>query len=59
MCGNPPIASKSREEPSKSLGEILKPYGLKEDYVRRLLRAAYLAPEIKSAIFQGTQPAGM
>ncbi|WAC20906.1 recombinase family protein [Luteolibacter sp. SL250] len=50
---------KLREEPSKSLGEILKPYGLKEDYVRRLLRAAYLAPEIKTAIFQGTQPPGL
>jgi hypothetical protein len=25
--------------------------------VRRLINAAYLAPEIKRAIFQGTQPA--
>lgn len=50
---------KLREEPSRSLGEILKPYRLKEEYVRRLLRASYLAPEIKSSIFQGTQPPGL
>jgi len=50
---------KLRENPSKSLGEILMSYGLNEEYVRRLLRASYLAPEIKSSIFQGTQPPGL
>ena len=50
---------KLRENPSKSLSEIVKSYGLKEEYVRRLLRASYLAPEIKSSIFQGTQPPGL
>ncbi len=50
---------KLRENPSRSLGEILKSYALKEEYVRRLLRASYLAPEIKSSILQGTQPPGL
>lgn len=50
---------KLRENSSRSLCEVLKPYGMKEDYVRRVLRASYLAPEIKSSILQGTQPLGL
>lgn len=42
--------------PEKSLQEITEVHGVKPTYVRRLLNAAYLAPEIKRAIFQGTQP---
>jgi len=47
------------ENPSKSLTEIMKPYSVSTNYVRRLLNAAYLAPDIKRAIFQGTQPQGL
>jgi len=42
--------------PSKSMSEVMKPYNVSPNYVRRLLNAAYLSPEIKKAIFQGTQP---
>jgi len=42
--------------PEKSLQEITQKHGVKPAYVRRLLNAAYLAPAIKKAIFQGTQP---
>ncbi len=44
------------DSPTKSMSEIMKPYDVNPNYVRRLLNAAYLAPEIKKAIFQGTQP---
>ena len=44
------------ENPTKSLAEIMKQYSVNSNYVRRILNAAYLAPEIKKAIFQGTQP---
>jgi len=47
------------ENPTKSLAEIMKPYKVKPNYVRRLINAAYLAPEIKRAIFKGTQPSGL
>lgn len=43
--------------PDKSLQDITERHGIKPAYVRRLLNAAYLAPTIKRAIFQGTQPA--
>src|SRR5690606_17136383 len=42
--------------PEKSLREITAEYGANSGYVRRLLNAAYLAPAIKRAVFQGTQP---
>jgi len=44
------------DSPTKSLTEIMRPHKVKPNYVRRLINAAYLAPEIKRAIFQGTQP---
>ena len=47
------------ENPTRSLAEIMKPYKVKPNYVRRLINAAYLAPEIKRAIFKGTQPSGL
>ena len=47
------------ENSTKSLAEIMKPYKVKPNYVRRLINAAYLAPEIKRAIFKGTQPSGL
>ena len=50
---------KLRDNPSKSLEAVLKPYGLKTEYVRRQLQAAYLAPEIKTRIFQGDHPRGL
>jgi site-specific DNA recombinase len=49
--------SELSQYPEKSLQEITEAHGVKAFYVRRLLNAAYLAPEIKRAIFQGTQPA--
>lgn len=48
--------SKLAESPESSLAELLKPYRIKTEYVRRLLNLAYLAPEIKRAIMQGSQP---
>lgn len=45
------------KHPDKSLQDITEQHGIKPAYVRRLLNAAYLAPAIKRAIFQGTQPA--
>ena len=47
------------ENPTKSLAEIMKPYKVKPNYVRRLINAAYLAPEIKRSIFKGIQPPGL
>ena len=44
------------DHPTKSLAEIIKSYKVSYNYVLRILNAAYLAPEIKKAIFQGTQP---
>ncbi|MBB08534.1 MAG: hypothetical protein CMN03_09755 [Roseibacillus sp.] len=35
---------------------ILKPRGIRPRYVSKVLNAAYLAPAIKRAILQGTQP---
>ncbi|MCW1924268.1 recombinase family protein [Luteolibacter arcticus] len=49
--------SELAQHPEKSLQEVTERYGVKPTYVRRLLNAAYLAPAIKKAIFQGTQPA--
>lgn len=45
-----------QKHPSKSLTEMLLPHGVQPAYIRRLINAAYLAPVIKRAIFQGTQP---
>lgn len=45
--------------PGKSLNEVVKAFGVQPRHVRRTLNAAYLAPEIKRAIFQGTQPPGL
>ena len=42
---------------TQSLVEILQPHGVQPSYIRRLLNAAYLAPDIKRSVFQGTQPA--
>ena len=36
--------------------EIAQRYGLSEAHVRRLLRFAYLAPEIVEAVAEGRQP---
>ena len=37
-------------------GEVVEPHGVCAIYARRLINAAFLGPEIKLAIFQGTQP---
>lgn len=42
---------------ANGLQKITAEYGVKPRYIRRLLNAAYLAPAIKRAIFQGTLPA--
>ncbi len=44
-------------QPETSLEKITAEYGIQPRYIRRLLNAAYLAPAIKRAIFQGIQPA--
>ena len=49
--------SQLQKQPGKSLADVVEPHGVSANYVRRLINAAYLAPEIKRAIFQGTQPA--
>jgi site-specific DNA recombinase len=46
-----------QKHPSKPLNEVTRKFNTAPAYVRRLLNAAYLAPAIKRAIFQGTQPA--
>jgi hypothetical protein len=48
--------SQLQKDPSKCLGEVVEPHGVSANYARRLINAAYLAPEIKRAVFQGTQP---
>ena len=48
--------SELQRQPTKCLGEVVEPHGVSANYARRLINAAYLAPEIKQAIFQGTQP---
>ncbi|HEX7262531.1 MAG TPA: recombinase family protein [Luteolibacter sp.] len=44
------------KDPAATLHDLLRTRDLQSNYVRRLLNAAYLAPAIKQAIFQGTQP---
>ncbi|MFT4177039.1 MAG: recombinase family protein [Luteolibacter sp.] len=44
------------KNPSASLQEVTRKLGVEPAYVRRLINAAYLAPAIKRAVFQGTQP---
>ena len=39
--------------------EIAQRHGLSEPHVRRLLRLAYLAPDIVEAIVEGRQPRGL
>lgn len=46
-----------QKNPSKPLNEVTRKFSTEPAYVRRLLNAAYLAPPIKRAIFQGNQPA--
>lgn len=41
---------------SRSLNEVLLPYGVQPTYVRRLLNAAYLAPAIKRASSKAHNP---
>jgi hypothetical protein len=43
----------------KSRVEIARQFQLNDAYVRRLLRFAYLAPDIVEAIVQGHQPRSM
>lgn len=45
-----------QKNPSAPLQEVTRKLGVEPAYIRRLLNAAYLAPEIKRAVFQGTQP---
>lgn len=44
------------QNPTQSMTALMRPYKVQSNYIRRLINAAYLAPEIKRAIFQGTQP---
>jgi len=51
--------AKLLENSNATLAGVLKPYGLKLEYPRRLLNVAYLAPDIKRAIMQGEQPSNL
>jgi hypothetical protein len=44
------------EEPSLTLKEIAKEQGVSSSYVTRLLRLAFLAPDIVTAILNGKHP---
>jgi hypothetical protein len=47
------ICARLREEPSRSLKEIAVEEGISSSYVTRLLRLAFLAPDIVTAILNG------
>ena len=48
-----------RNNPTKTLAEVTRGFNVQVRYIRKLLNAAYLAPSIKRAIFQGIQPANL
>jgi hypothetical protein len=41
---------------AKTLSDIARQEGVTANYVSRILRTAFLAPDLKSAILDGTQP---
>jgi hypothetical protein len=43
----------------RSLRDLARRVGLTHAYVSRILRLAYLAPDLTEAILEGTQSAGM
>ena len=47
------------KEASMSIAKLARASGRDARYVKRLLTLVYLSPEIKRAILDGTQPAGM
>ena len=50
------IRARVLEEPSLTLKEIAAEEGISSSYVTRLLRLAFLAPEIVTAILNGKHP---
>ena len=50
------ICARMLEEPSLSLKEIAAEEGISSSYVTRLLRLAFLAPDIVTAILNGRHP---
>jgi site-specific DNA recombinase len=51
------IRARLLEEPSLTLKEIAAEEGISSSYVTRLLRLAFLAPDIVTAILNGRHPA--
>ena len=47
------------ESPSRSISQLAKQVRRKDGHFERLLRLNYLAPDIVTAILDGTQPAGL
>jgi hypothetical protein len=50
------VATRSSVPLRNCFAEIAQRHGLSEPHVRRLLRFAYLAPDIVEAIVEGRQP---
>ena len=54
FCSGPtPVCARLLEEPSLPLKEIAAEEGISSSYVTRLLRLAFLAPDIVTAILNG------
>ena len=56
FSGPTPYAPACFEEPSLPLKEIAAEEGISSSYVTRLLRLAFLAPDIVTAILNGRHP---
>jgi hypothetical protein len=46
-------------EEARSISDLVRKVGFTEDYVRRILKLAFLSPDIVEAILQGRQPLGV
>ncbi len=44
---------------TQSISDLVRNAGCTEDYVRRILKLAFLSPDIMEAILQGKQPQGV
>lgn len=53
------IRERLHNDPSLTLRDIAAEEGVVGSYITRLLRLAYLAPDIVTAILDGKQPAGL
>ena len=53
------LVAAMKAAPGMSLDELARARGTRDSYVRRLLRLAFLAPDIQNAILDGRQPIGI